>query len=235
MVSQASRSTNADEDRHKLLRRWPLVVELQACMDRFLVASGPRSRSLSDSAHVRMLCHEFDQAFPSPARMMVFHQECCAADDRHWPVVLRMAAGLHETGRLDGAVEFLSGADRAGERDIVKTLAAHLGAQARWTSGAGMEYVLQQRTPEGLWTSVPFWAEQPRNWEQSVIAGHLQGQARWAVAIGNGMEPTFVFGLNAEGKPMRAQDVLNRELAQVSSYEMPSDRSSQAHRLRYAA
>jgi hypothetical protein len=206
----------------KPLRRWTPAVELQAQLDRFLLASGPRSRSLRDIAHLSALRYEFDRAFPSPARLLAFHQECVAVDDRPWPLVTRMAAALHQTGRLDGVAEFFSGASHSLDRDIAQALAQHVSGLPRWTHGAGVEYVLQQRTPEGLWTSIPFWAEQTRHAEQSVIAGYLQGQARWAAAIGNGMEPTFVFGLDAEGKPLRAQDVLRQELSQVCTYELPS-------------
>jgi hypothetical protein len=210
-----------------LLWRWSGAIELQANINRILLDGRERVAARLRAKQMRALCAEFDRAFPSPARLMAFHQECVVVDDRPWPLVTRMAAALHQTGRLDGENLFFSGAGHSLERDIVQVLARHVSGLPRWTHGAGMEYVLQQRVPgppgtKGLpWTSIPHWGEWPRHAEQCVIAGYVQGQARWAVAIGNGMEPTFVFGWDAEGKSLRAQDVLSHELAQVRSYEMP--------------
>lgn len=181
-----------------LLWRWYQAIELQDHINRLLRSPETHSRTLESTKQMRALCAEFDRAFPSPARLMAFHQECAAVDDRPWPLVTRMAAALHQTGRLDGENLFFSGAGHSLERDIVQAVARHVSGLPRWTQGAGVEYVLQQRVPsppgnEGLWTSIPHWAEQPRHAEQAVIAGYVQGQARWAVAIGNGMEPTLVF------------------------------------------
>lgn len=211
-----------------LLWRWSGAIELQASINRILLDGREHAAARSRAKQMCALCAEFDRAFPSPARLMAFHQECVAVDDRPWPLVTRMAAALHQTGRLDGENLFFSDAGHSLEHDIVRVLARHMSDLPRWTHGAGIEYVLQQRVPgppgtKGmLWTSIPHWGERPRHVEQCVIAGYAQGQARWAVAIGNGMEPTFVFGWDAEGKSMRSQDVLNQELALVCSYDMPT-------------
>lgn len=213
-----------------LLWRWSGAIELQANINRILLDGRERVATRLRANQMRALCAEFDRAFPSSARLMAFHQECVAVDDRPWPLVTRMAAALHQTGRLDGENLFFSGAGHSLERDIVQVLARHVSGLPRWTDGAGIEYVLQQQAPDGLWSSIPHWAEDIQQVHRSVHAGYLHGQARWAVAIGDGMEPSFLCGIDAQGRPLSASAVAH-QVKLVQGYEL-TGRQPLIHRFR---
>ena len=60
--------------------------------------------------------------------------------------------------------------------------------------------------PEGLWTSEPFPAAERRHIVQGVIAGFLSGRPRWATTL----DGTFVYGLDAKGKEMKAAPSASR-------------------------
>jgi hypothetical protein len=70
------------------------------------------------------------------------------------------------------------------------------------TNGSGiddnrpMHYILKQHTKEGLWTSERFDAATLQQVQQAVVAGLLNGWARWAETV-NG---NFIFGYDGKGK-----------------------------------
>jgi hypothetical protein len=211
--SSAQQATPA----HLFHHRWAQVAELHRDM-RLRVASTPLA-----------LCHEFDRAFPSPARLMAFWQESGAQDYQTWGLSMTMACGLWSTGRIDGAVDH-AGPQVVALRGLIEVFARHVSEQARWTDGAGVEYVLQQQAPDGLWSSIPHWAEDIQQVHRSVHAGYLHGQARWAVAIGDGMEPSFLCGIDAQGRPLSASAVAH-QVKLVQGYEL-TGRQPLIHRFR---
>jgi hypothetical protein len=185
---------------------------------RQLVASGWADRLPSSPG----LHDEFDRAFPSPARLMAFWHESATQDSRAWDLGVTLAFGLWSTGRIDGAIDHAPSGVVAA-RGLIEALARHVSAQARWTDGAGIEYVLQQQTPDGLWSSIPHWDHDFTQVQRSVQAGHLHGQARWAVAVGDGMEPSFLCGIDAQGRPLSANTVAD-QVKLVQSYELTGRR-----------
>lgn len=60
---------------------------------------------------------------------------------------------------------------------------------------------------EGLWTSPVFEAVYAFEANQAVIAGFLMGSPRWAVSEAG----TFLYGLDAKGKPLAQAPTLPRE------------------------
>jgi hypothetical protein len=198
---------------HLFHRRWAQVAELHRHM-RQLVALGEAA------LHARLprLADEFDRAFPSPARLMAFWHESATQDQRTWDLGVTMAFGLWSTGRIDGAVDH-AGADAAAARGLIEALARHVSAQARWADGVGIEYVLQQQAPDELWSSIPHWDQDITQVQRSVQAGYLHGQARWAVAVGDGMEPSFLCGIDAQGRPLSASAVAD-QVKLVQGYEL---------------
>ncbi len=215
-VQQASyplRSAQPSTPAHLFHRRWAQVAELHRHM-RQLVASGRAARHPSSPG----LHDEFDRAFPSPARLMAFWHESATQDQRTWDLGVTMAFGLWSTGRIDGAVDY-AGPDTAAARGLIEALARHVSEQARWTQAVGIEYVLQQQTPDGLWSSIPHWNQDVTQVHRSVQAGYLHGQARWAVAVGDGMEPSFLCGIDAQGRPLSASAVAD-QVKFVQGYEL---------------
>ncbi len=66
---------------------------------------------------------------------------------------------------------------------------------------APIRFVLMQKLPDGtVWISVPQEAREIHHVRQSVIAGFLAKQPRWAVSL----DGAFLYGLDEKGREVKA-------------------------------
>jgi len=61
-----------------------------------------------------------------------------------------------------------------------------------------MKYILKQETNDGIWTSEAFEAPHEHAVKQAVVAGYLNGSARWAETL----DGTRIYGLDKKGKQL---------------------------------
>jgi len=77
---------------------------------------------------------------------------------------------------------------------------------------------------DGPWTSEPFPAAERRHIVQGVIGGFLSGRPRWATDI----DGTFIYGLDAKGKEMKAAPVHHATMKTVKTVTVTAKKKSPA-------
>ena len=77
---------------------------------------------------------------------------------------------------------------------------------------------------DGPWTSEPFPAAERRHIIQGVIGGFLSGRPRWATDI----DGTFIYGLDAKGKEMKAAPVHHATMKTVKTVTVTAKKKSPA-------